>query len=108
MKNMENSPERQAIIDQMLEILRRDSPWLWGYHPKNYVLQHGWLHNVKPSVMANNKLKYWRLDAKSRDALRAQWNQPVLWPLWAGIAALLLSGVWLWRVLRKREEARSL
>ncbi|MEI7456735.1 MAG: ABC transporter substrate-binding protein [Nitrosomonadales bacterium] len=108
MKNMENSPARQAIIDQMLEILRRDSPWLWGYHPKNYVLQHGWLHNVKPSVMANNKLKYWRLDAKSRDALRAQWNQPVLWPLWAGIAALLLSGVWLWRVLRKREEARSL
>ena len=40
MKNMENSPARQAIIDQMLEILRRDSPWLWGYHPKNYVLQH--------------------------------------------------------------------
>ena len=38
MKNMENSPARQAIIDQMLEILRRDSPWLWGYHPKNYVL----------------------------------------------------------------------
>ncbi|MDO8291570.1 MAG: ABC transporter substrate-binding protein, partial [Gallionella sp.] len=52
MKNMENSPARQAIIDKMLEILRRDSPWLWGFHPKSYVLQHGWLHNVKPNVMA--------------------------------------------------------
>ncbi len=106
MKNMENSPARQAIIDQMLEILRRDSPWLWGYHPKNYVLQHGWLHNVKASVMANNKLKYWRVDAKQRDALRREWNQPVLWPLWLGAVALLLFGVWMWRMLQKREEAR--
>src|SRR5574340_1155 len=106
MKNMENSPARQAIIDRMLEILRRDSPWLWGYHPKNYVLQHGWLHNVKPNVMANNKLKYWRVDAGQRDRLRRAWNQPARWPLWLGLSALLLSGAWVWRVLRKREEAR--
>jgi len=104
MKNMENSPQRQAIIDRMLEILRRDSPWLWGYHPKSYVLQHGWLHNVKPNVMANNKLKYWRVDAAQRDGLRREWNQPVRWPLWLGFAMLLLSGVWMWRALRKREE----
>lgn len=108
MKNMENSPERQVIIDQMLQILRNDSPWLWGYHPKNYVLQHGWLHNVKPSVMATNKLKYWRVDAKLRDGLRARWNQPSVWPLWLGALALLLSCFWLWRVLKKREEASSL
>ncbi len=106
MKNMDNSPARQAIIDEMLEILRRDSPWLWGYHPKNYVLQHGWLHNVKASVMANNRLKYWRVDAKQRDRLRREWNQPVLWPLWLAGTALLLFGVWMWRVLQKREEAR--
>ncbi|HEU0234271.1 MAG TPA: ABC transporter substrate-binding protein [Gallionella sp.] len=104
MKNMENSPARQAIIDRMLEILRRDSPWLWGFHPKNYVLQHGWLHNVKPNVMANNKLKYWRVDATQRDQLRRAWNQPARWPLWLLAAALLLSGVWVWRALRRREE----
>jgi oligopeptide transport system substrate-binding protein len=107
MKNMENSPERLAIIERMLEIVRDDSPWLWGYHPKNYVLQHGWLHNVKPNVMANNRLKYWRVDASARDRFRARWNQPQLWPLWLGAAALLLFGVWMWRALRKREEARS-
>ena len=103
MKNMENSPERQAIIDRMLEIIRRDSPWLWGYHPKNYILQHGWLHNVKPNVMATNKLKYWRVDALRRDALRREWNSPVLWPLWLATATLMLAGLWLWRVLRRRE-----
>lgn len=105
MKNMDNSPARQAIIDQMLEILHRDSPWLWGFHPKNYVLQHQWLHNVKPNIMANNKLKYWRVDGKLRDELRREWNQPVRWPLWLGGALLLVFGVWMWRMLQKREQA---
>lgn len=106
MKNMENSPARQAIIDRMLEILRRDSPWLWGYHPKDYVLQHSWVSNVKANVMANNKIKYWRVDTKLRDALRRKWNQPVRWPLWLAATAVLLFCVWLWRMLRQREEAK--
>ncbi|MBI3221704.1 MAG: ABC transporter substrate-binding protein [Nitrosomonadales bacterium] len=106
MKNMDNGPARQQIIDQMLEILRRDSPWLWGFHPKSYVLQHGWLHNVKANVMANNKLKYWRIDAAQRDGLRHEWNQPLRWPLWLGGLAMLAFGWWLWRVLRQRDEAR--
>ena len=107
MKNMDNSSARQDIIDRMLEILRRDTPWLWGYHPKDYVLRHGWLHNAKANVMANNKLKYWRVDAGQRDALRREWNHPVRWPLWITAAALLLFGVWMWRVLRRREEGRG-
>jgi oligopeptide transport system substrate-binding protein len=106
MKNMENNPTRQAIIDRMLEIVRHDSPWLWGYHPKNYVLRHGWLSNVKANVMANNKLKYWSVDAKRRDALRRDWNQPKRWPLWLGAAGILLLGMWLAQVLRQREEAK--
>jgi oligopeptide transport system substrate-binding protein len=106
MKNMDNSPARQAIIDRMLEIVRRDSPWLWGYHPKDYVLQHSWLSNVKANVMANNKLKYWRVDVKRRDALRREWNKPVRWPLWLGAGMLLLFGFWLWYQLRQREEAK--
>ncbi len=105
MKNMGNSAARQAIIDRMLEILRRDGPWLWGQHPKDYVLRHSWLHNSKPNKMANNNLKYLRIDAASRDVLRRQWNQPVRWPLWLGGLALLALGWWLWRALRQREEA---
>jgi ABC-type transport system substrate-binding protein len=106
MKNMENTPARQDIIDRMQEILRRDSPWLWGYHPKNYVLRHGWVGNVKPNIMANNKLKYWRIYAAQRDVKRREWNQPVLWPLWAGAGLVLLFGLWMGWVLRKREQAR--
>ena len=107
MKSMDNSPARQEIIERMLEILRRDTPWLWGYHPKDYVLRHGWLHNAKANVMANNKLKYWRVDAGQRDTLRREWNHPAYWPLWISGAVLLLFGVWMWRVLRQREEGRG-
>ncbi|NNM68845.1 MAG: ABC transporter substrate-binding protein [Gallionella sp.] len=106
MKNMDNTPQRQKIIDQMLVILHRDSPWLWGYHPKKFVLQHAWLHNVKPNVMANNKLKYWRVDDALRERSRRDWNHPVLWPLWLGAAVLLMFGVWMWRVLKRREQAK--
>lgn len=106
MKNMDNSPQRQAIIDDMQEILRRDSPWLWGYHPKQYVLQHGWLHNIKPNIMANNKLKYWRVDSAQRLQSRRQWNQPRYWPLLALLGGLLLTVWGVRRSLRRREEAR--
>ncbi len=106
MKNMPNNAERQKIIDEMLEILRRDSPWMWGEHPKDYVLHHSWLYNSKPNKMANNNLKYLRIDAAQRDELRKQWNQPLLWPLWLVVIALAAFGGWLWRALRQREEAR--
>ncbi len=105
MKNMENGPERQAIIDRMLEILRRDSPWLWGFHPKSYVLQHGWLHNIKPNIMANNRLKYWRVDPVQRERMRHEWNRPAYWPLVLGSGLLVLFGWWMRRVLRMREQA---
>jgi ABC-type transport system substrate-binding protein len=103
MKNMDNGPVRQQIIDRMIEILRHDSPWLWGYHPKNYVLQQGWLHNVKANIMANNKLKYWRIDPEQRELKRRAWNQPVLWPLWLGTIVLFALFAWIWRALRNRE-----
>lgn len=106
MKNITNSPQRQEIIDRMQEILHRDSPWLWGFHPKDFVLRHSWVYNSKPNKLATNSLKYLRVDTARRNELRKQWNQPLLWPLWLGGITLLLSGWWFWRALRQREEAR--
>lgn len=106
MKNMSNSPQRQAILDRMLEILRRDSPWLWGYHPKDFVLRHSWVYNSKPNKMANNSLKYLRIDASQREAMRKQWNRPVWWPMLLGVFLLIVLGGWLWNALRQREDTR--
>ncbi len=88
MKNMENSEERLRIIEEMNDIVRRDAPWIWGFHPKSFALYHSWYFNAKPNLMANNTLKYKRIDPRLRKEKRAQWNQPVLWPL--GLLGLLL------------------
>jgi ABC-type transport system substrate-binding protein len=89
MKNMPNSPERQAIIDRMIEILRHDAPWLWGFHPKDYALFHTWYSNLKPNKISYNIVKYHRLDTGMRGQKRREWNQPVLWPV--GILLALLG-----------------
>lgn len=86
MRNLEDGPERFALIQEMQEILRRDAPWVFGLHPKSFALSHAWYRNRKPNLMANNGLKYLRIDAAEREKKRAEWNRPVYWPL----AALLV------------------
>lgn len=91
MKNMDNGPERQAIINRMVEILRRDGPWLWGTHPKAFSLYHAWYKNSKPNLMANNTLKYKRLDTALRAEQREQWNRPLTWPLYLLVGVLVIG-----------------
>jgi len=85
MKNMDNSPERLALINKMVEIARQDSPWLWGFHPKSFSLQHAWYINTKLNLMANNTLKYKRIDTVKRAEKRDAWNKPVIWPLYTAM-----------------------
>ncbi|MEQ1529785.1 MAG: ABC transporter substrate-binding protein [Methylococcales bacterium] len=92
MRNMDNSPERYAIIQRMQDIVRHDAPWIFGFHPKSFSLYHSWYHNLKPNLMANNALKYTRIDKQARAQRRAEWNAPVFWPLLlvVGLFVLLL------------------
>lgn len=98
MKVMPNGPERLAVIRKMNRILQHDAPWIWGFHQKAFVLQHGWLKNRKPGAIVRNTLKYQRIDVALRSAQRAAWNRPVLWPLalMAGLLAMLL-----WPMVRR-------
>ncbi len=108
MREMDNGPERQAVVGKMTEIARRDSPWIWGVHSKEYGLAHRWVVNRKPNKMANNSLKYLRVDPRQRDVLREHWNQPVLWPallLVCVLAAVAVPGVILYR---RRERAAAM
>jgi len=109
MKNMPNSPARQALIDRMIDIVRRDAPWVWGYHPKTYGLAHAWVMNAKPNNMARNNVKYLRIDAGKRAALRRAWNRPVVWPALLGLVLVVMAIVPAIRGYRRRERmaARS-
>ncbi len=105
MKNIKNGPERLAIIKEMTRIAQEDAPWLWGFHPKAFSLFHDWYKNVKPNLMANNLLKYKRVDAEERQAQRAAWNKPNYWPLILLGIFLLISLIPAVLAFRKRERS---
>ncbi|MEA3639875.1 MAG: ABC transporter substrate-binding protein [Lamprobacter sp.] len=107
MKNMDDGPERQAVIDRMHAILRHDAPWSFGFYPQSFSLHHQWLENVKPNLMANNTLKYRRLDPEIREQLRKAWNPPVLWPIGLLVVILILGAIPALIVARRRERSRA-
>ncbi len=86
MEVMENSPLRLSIIHRMLDIIRSDAPWIWGFHPIEGVLHHSWYQNTKPVLVGSmNTFKYRKIDTKKREKYRRRHNSPVLYPVWFGI-----------------------
>jgi ABC-type transport system substrate-binding protein len=103
MRHMPNSPERQEVIDRMVEMFRRDAPWIGGFHRKTFGLYHDWLGNLKPNEMADNKLRYYRVDPARRGAARQEWNRPVLWPTFLILLAIVAGTIPAIRSYRRRE-----
>jgi len=96
MKVRANDAQRRARIREMVEILERERPWIELFHNESYVLHHGWLENVKPFGMSYPMAKYRDLRVEERTALRARWNEPVMWPAYALVAlgvAIVIPGV---------------
>ncbi len=89
-RTMPNGPERQKKINELLEIVRKDSPWIWGFHPIDFTLSHQWNRASKPHGIANNTLKYERIDVEKRAELRQLWNPPVIWPLFVLIGLVTI------------------
>ena len=108
MRNMDNSEQRYQLIQQLQEIARHDVPWLFGFHPKNFLLFHGWYKNIKPNLMANNQLKYTRIDVATRTEKRQQWNQPIAWPLLLGVVGVVLMFMPAIKAYRRRTHKTDL
>lgn len=106
MENMQNSPERQALIDRMMSILQRDAPAVWQYHPVSYALQHAWYHNAKPHQMSYNIVKYRRIDPGERVRMQEAWNRPVTWPLTLLAAVLVIGSIPAAITVYRRERGR--
>jgi len=102
MEGMRDGAARAQIISNMVEILRRDAPMCWGFHPTLYMLSHAWHHNGKPRDMTRNTLKYQRVDVALRARCRREWNRPVVLPVLA-LEAAVLAGVG--RLARRRAGA---
>jgi peptide/nickel transport system substrate-binding protein len=107
MKSMANGAERLAVIEEMISIAQADAPWIWGLHPKKFSLYHAWLKNSKPNDMANNTLKYKRIDSVLREQQRQAWNPPIVWPLILLLVLLVLSIVPAFVTYRRKQLARG-
>ena len=89
-KSWRTGRSARRVVSEMVEILQRDAPWVYGFYPKDFRLAHQWVYNRKPNKMANNTLKYQRIDPALRERMRDEWNQPVVWPLALLVLVLVL------------------
>ena len=99
MKLLDDGPEKDRLVDEMIRIVQEDAPWGFGTAPRTAAAYHQWVLNAKPSSMVRNSLQYLRLDTALRAEKIREWNRPVWWPLLllaeavAAAAALLLRTV---------------
>jgi ABC-type transport system substrate-binding protein len=107
MKALADGPERQALIDQMVQIAQQDAPWSYGIFPGSTGVYQPWLHNAKPTVIINDRLRYLRVDGPMRAARIAEWNQPKVWPLGVGLLLFLLLFLPARRNYLRREAANA-
>jgi len=103
MKVLDDGPQKQQLIDEMVQIVQKDAVWSFGYWPTSAAAYHQWIYNGKPTQIVRNHISYLRLDADLRATKIREWNHPVWWPLPLLGAALLLALWPAWRIWRRRE-----
>lgn len=107
MKFLEDGPEKQAVVDRMIEIVQQDAPWAFGYFPTSAAAFHQWVGNGKPTQIIRNHIQYLRIDPAQRAEKIAEWNHPVWWPVGLIVAALGLIAVPAVRTHRRRERENA-
>ncbi len=105
MKFLDDGPEKARLIAEMVDIVREDAPWMFGFFPKSGGAYHQWVGNGKPTQMIRNELQYLKVDPERREARIAQWNQPVWWPIPVLIGAVLILAWPAWQLARRRDSA---
>ena len=107
LKTLDDGPEKQAVIDQMIHILQVDAPESFGFFPYSSAAVQHWIYNSKPSIMVLDRGRYLRLDAAERTRALAQWNRPVWWPLVTCLVACCGLALVALRSFRRRERTNA-
>jgi ABC-type transport system substrate-binding protein len=86
---LDDGPAKQKLIDEMVDILRKDSPWAFGYFPYSAGAYQQWIGDAKYGLFTNDRALYYKIDAPLRARRQAEWNPPRYWPLGLLLAATL-------------------
>jgi len=103
---MDNNIERKEIIKKMINIIQDECPWIWGFHPKSYLLSQSWVENIEPNLMANNTLKYLRVNQTQRLKSIQKWNKPNFSILYVAAVIILFLIFSLIKNIRKRDSQK--
>ncbi|HEY4067637.1 MAG TPA: ABC transporter substrate-binding protein [Burkholderiaceae bacterium] len=105
---LDDGPAKQQLIDRMVDILRRDAPWSFGYFPYSAGAYQQWVGDAKYGIFTQDRAMYYKIDAPLRTRLQAEWNQPHYGPLLL-LAAAALALAWIGRrAYLARERATAL
>ncbi|MCC5791838.1 MAG: ABC transporter substrate-binding protein [Legionellaceae bacterium] len=107
MRNLENTPQRQRMIAEMIALVRHDAPWIFGVNAQSFVIAQDWLSKSKPNTMVASDLQYLAVDVAERNRLRTLWNRPVVWPLGVFLLIGMLLLIPMWRSYRRKEYQRA-
>ena len=107
MKDLDDTPERAAVIKRMIEISQEDAPLLNGWSEEFGGAYHQWVFNGKPSNIIRDQLPYLRIDPMLRKAKIQEWNQAHVWPLVFAPFLFLMLAIPAWRGWKKRQNKRA-
>ncbi|MBX7020705.1 peptide ABC transporter substrate-binding protein, partial [Providencia rettgeri] len=102
MRFLNDGPEKDAVVQEMIRLVQHDAPWMFGYVPNAGGAYQSWVRNAKPSLMVRDSLQYYRIDPQQRVERIDWWNPPVWWPA-IPLGVLLVVLVW---AVRSQARAR--
>jgi ABC-type transport system substrate-binding protein len=107
LKTLEDGPQKQAVIDEMVRILQRDAPVSMGFYPYASAAVQSWVGNSKPAILVRDHGRYLKLAIPERVAKLEAWNRPVWWPLVLLVALVAAAWAYVRGALRRRERLNA-
>lgn len=108
MRYLDDGPEKESVIHRMVDIVRHDAAWMWGYIPNSGGAYQSWVGNAKPTQMVRDSLQYLRVDSEQRNLLTQQWNRPNWWPMAFFFAAIWALIALVRALAKRRHQAQAL
>ena len=96
MAQMENGPERLAIVHKMNALFAEESPVIFHFNKAFFTLGQPWAPRTQDNQMWEVGVKYAVVDPVLREQKQKEWNPQPKWPIAVallGIAALVGYGV---------------